>query len=69
MKRQRVKRAELDALAANIGAEVQHDCGGFRVTMQGRALFPDSGVCSTAPARECFAWLSGYARARRDLSK
>lgn len=62
--RTRIKRAELDALAAQLGYTVQHDCGGFRIVDGGRYLFPDGGICPTAPARDCMIYLSGIKHER-----
>jgi hypothetical protein len=62
--KQRIKRSELDDLAARLGVTIQHDCGGFRVANAGRYLFPDGGVCPTASARECLIFMKGMKRER-----
>jgi hypothetical protein len=55
----RIRRTELDQLAEKLGLSIQHDCGGFRVTKAGRYLFPGSGICPTATARECYTFMQG----------
>lgn len=58
----RIKRSELDDLAAQLDCTIQHDCGGYRIAQAGRYLYPDGGICPTAPARECWIFLKGMKR-------
>ena len=57
--KQRIRRAELDEKALKAGLTVQHDCGGYRLVRDDRMIFPDTGICSTATARECIIFLLG----------
>ena len=57
--KQRIKRAELEELAVKAGLTVQHDCGGFRLVRDASMIFPNTGVCPTATARECAIFLNG----------
>lgn len=66
----RIRRAELDDAARALGLTIQKDCGGFRVAFDsGSPLFPRSGICSTATARECSIYLEGVAVERRRQEK
>lgn len=63
--RSRVRRAELDELAAKVGMEIQKDCSGFRVVKGSRYAFPDGGTCPTATARECYIFLRGVLEGKK----
>jgi hypothetical protein len=57
----RISTVELNALAAEHGFSIQHDCGGYRVVDDGgRYLFPANGICPTATRSECRDFLAGY---------
>lgn len=59
----RIRGEDLTAEARSLGMEVQHDCGGFRLTVTSgagwRYVFPDGGICPTATKRECMTFLKG----------
>lgn len=59
-----ISTVELDALAAEHGLMIQHECGGYRVVRERgdggrRDVFPNSGVCPTVARLACYIFLLG----------
>jgi len=54
-----ISRGELDTLASGVGLQVHRECGGYRLVMGGRNVFPDCGVCPVTTKRELLIFLKG----------
>jgi len=63
-----ISEKELTALAKELGFNIQHECGGYRVYKEKdgsrRDVFPNSGICPTAARLGCYIFLLGVAHER-----
>jgi len=64
----RISTRELNALAAEHGLIIQHECSGYRVVKDGdgrRDVFPNSGICPTVARLACYIFLLGVSYGKR----
>jgi hypothetical protein len=65
-----ISTKELNALAAEHGLVIQHECGGYRVVRASdndgrRDVFPNSGICPTVARLACYIFLLGVTYGRK----